>query len=77
MKMPTSTLKQYVQWCLQKLGNNRYVTKLTSLINFAGSSTADESHLVPVIKEDLTDFDSRKRIFTYYKVNLILNLAIR
>ena len=71
MKVPGAVLKQYLQCFIDGLGKVPYLNKLTAFVNFVLSP--DPENFTDLLKEDLTDFDTRKRLLTLYKVpNIII-----
>lgn len=61
---------------IKGIGETPYLRKLTAFIKFVTASEPTTEVFEPLIKEDQTDYDSKKRALTIHKV-LIFDEAER
>ena len=68
LKIPITSIKKYLQHFAKEIGKTPYLEKLAAFLAFSFNKENNRDDLENIIKEDLSDLDSRKRILTSYKV---------
>ena len=59
-------MKKYIQFFVKDLGKNIYIEKLTAFTNYVFNNNTED--LENLIKDDLSDLNTRKIIMASYKV---------
>ncbi len=68
------TIKKYIQLFIKDIGKNRYIDKLTAFANYVFNKENNKEELESLVKEDLSDLNTRKILLTYYKVFLYYHI---